>query len=183
MATHATAARIACQAPRAARRTGRRLWSRCTRDPRYAEQHRATGIDISENQIELARRNVPEARFVQGDVMQIGFPSEAFDAIVAFYVIEHVPREEHADLFARWARWLRPGGHLLFTIEPHDEPGVVGDWLGAPMFFSHFDSQKTLMLMQGAGFILVDQAVEVQLEKDHDVAYMWVLAQLRETGL
>ena len=147
-----------------------------------AERHNATGIEISAVQAELARRNVPEARVLHGDVMRLDLAPASFDAIVAFYVVEHLPREEHARLFARLAGWLRPDGYLLFTIEPHDEPGVVGDWLGAPMFLSQFDAETTLGLVRDAGFEIVRQAVETQLEGSRGVAYLWVLARRSSAG-
>jgi hypothetical protein len=43
-------------------------------------------------------------------------------------------------------------GRLLFTVEPYDEPGVVGGWLGHPMFFSQHDPEATLALVRDAGF-------------------------------
>ena len=142
-----------------------------------AECHRVTGIDVSLAQIEAAKRNVPDARLIHGDVMSVEFAAASFDAIVAFYVIEHLPREEHRSLFARFARWLRPGGYVLFTIEPKEEPGTVGEWLGTPMFFSQFDAATTIELVAGAGFEILRQATESQREGAHDVAYVWVLAR------
>ena len=62
------------------------------------------------------------------------------------------------------------------TIEPEDEPGKVGDWLGEPMFFSQFDAETTLALLADAGFSVVEQAIEDQYEGDREVTYMWVLA-------
>jgi SAM-dependent methyltransferase len=141
-----------------------------------AEGHRATGIDVSRGQIDRARRNVPHADFLHGDFSEMEV-EPGFDAIVAFYVIEHLPRERHAELFRRLAAWLRPGGFLLFTIEPDDEPGVVGEWLGEPMFFSQYDAETTLGLVAEAGFEPVETARETQLEGDREVEYLWVLAR------
>lgn len=140
-----------------------------------ARDHSAIGIDISGEQVERARKNVPDAEFVQGDLSEVGLERQ-FDAITAFYVIEHLPRERHADILRRFHDWLAPGGHLLMTIEPEDEPGKVGDWLGEPMFFSQFDAETTLGLLADAGFSVVEQAIEDQYEGDREVTYMWVLA-------
>ncbi len=82
-------------------------------------------------------------------------------------------------MLARLHRWLAPGGRLLFTIEPNDEPGVVGDWLGEPMFFSQYDAETTLGLVRDAGFEILERSVASQYEGDPEVAYLWVLAQRR----
>ena len=138
--------------------------------------HQAVGVDISAAQIARARENVPDAEFVHSDLAEIEF-EQAFAAIASFYVIEHLPRDEHAEIFGRFHRWLAPGGHLLFTIEPDDEPGIVGDWLDTPMYFSQHDAETTLALVRAAGFEVLRAEVETQVEGDREVAYLWVLAR------
>ena len=144
-----------------------------------AKRHSATGVDVSTVQSEAARRNVPAATVLQGDIADQDFPPESFDAVVAFYVLEHLPREEHGSLFARFAHWLRPGGQLLFTTESGDEKGTVSEWLDVPMYFSQFDEDKTSLLLDSAGFELLSRDVEAQLEGDREVEYVWFRARKR----
>jgi SAM-dependent methyltransferase len=47
------------------------------------------------------------------DLQALSFADEAFDVILSFDVLEHVPDETEA--FAEMARCLRPGGTLLMT--------------------------------------------------------------------
>jgi SAM-dependent methyltransferase len=63
-----------------------------------AERHAATGVDISATQSEAARMNVPAAHVLHGDVASQEFPAETFAAIVGFYVLGRLPRDEHAPL-------------------------------------------------------------------------------------
>jgi cyclopropane fatty-acyl-phospholipid synthase-like methyltransferase len=141
-----------------------------------ARRHEAVGIDISAAQVERARRNVPDAEFIHGDLTEAELP-HVFAAIAAFYVIQHLPRERHAATFNRFHDWLAPGGYLLFTIEPEEEPGKVGDWLGRPMFFSQHDAETTLGLVRDAGFEIVRSEIEDQVEGDRELAWLWVLAR------
>ena len=104
-------------------------------------------MDVSGVQIDMARKNVPDGHFIHSGITGSEFPANSFDAIVAFYAVEHVPREEHAELFTRFVHWLWPGGRLLFTLEPSDEPGHTGEWLGVPMFLSYFDPDTTAQLL------------------------------------
>jgi cyclopropane fatty-acyl-phospholipid synthase-like methyltransferase len=144
-----------------------------------AERHTAVGVDISARQIELAQANVPAAEFRRADLLSLEFPPGSFDAVVAFYTLDHIPREQLPPLLARLSRWLRPGGFLLFTVEVDDQPGVVGQWLGVPMFFSSFDAATTRRLVQGAGFEILREEIEAQLEGGREVSYLWVLARRR----
>ena len=147
-----------------------------------ARQCRVTGVDISAAQIALARRYVPEARFIQSDMAALDLPAAGFDAVVAFYSLIHVPRAEHAALLARIAVWLRPGGLLLLTMGAGDTPaGYEADWLGAPMFWSHFDAATNRRLITEAGFAILEDEVSVEDEDGLPVSFLWILARTAST--
>ncbi|MDQ3126983.1 MAG: class I SAM-dependent methyltransferase, partial [Chloroflexota bacterium] len=59
-----------------------------------------TGIDLSAAQLALARVNVPAGTFIHADLATLERPDASADAVVAFYVLTHVPRDAHAALFA-----------------------------------------------------------------------------------
>ena len=119
-----------------------------------AETFSLTGIDISSNMIALAKKNVPTAKFVIADVMETEFPAGSFDAIVSFYAIFHIPRQEHLNLFRRFAQWLRPGGLLLFTIAKKDDgPGYTeDDFFGETMYWSNFGPSTYEKFLTETGF-------------------------------
>jgi cyclopropane fatty-acyl-phospholipid synthase-like methyltransferase len=142
-----------------------------------SKQHRAIGVDVSEVQASRARQNVPEATILHADIDALCLPAASLDAAVAFYSIEHVPRERHADLFRRLHGWLRPGGLLLFAIEARDTHETVGDWLGVPMFFSQFGPEETLARVREARFEVESAEVEAQREGNIEVEYLWVRAR------
>jgi cyclopropane fatty-acyl-phospholipid synthase-like methyltransferase len=142
-----------------------------------ARRHRAVGVDISPRQIALARANVPEAEFIERDAASLDFGKERFDAVVSFYMLEHIPRAEHARLLSRVFRWLRPGGYLLMSVEEGEEPGTVAEWLGVPMFFSSFAADTVLGMVRDAGFDVLRQETETQLEGARAVPFRWILAR------
>ena len=137
-----------------------------------------TGVDISARSIVLARDRFPQAQFIQADMTKLDFPSDSFDAIAAFFSIIHVPRGEHAQLLCNIASWLRPGG--LFVASMGTQPVEVGyeeDWLGVPMYWSSFDSEKNRQLVEGAGLCIVDAQEETVEEHGQPVTFLWVVAQ------
>jgi SAM-dependent methyltransferase len=108
----------------------------------------------------------------------VEFDPGSFDAVVAFYALIHVPRDEQAALLGRIAGWLRPKGFLFATLGVGDDPGTVEeDWLGSPMFFSHFDAQGNRAMVAAAG--LTVEIAEVRNEEEHGepVPFLWVLAR------
>ena len=143
-----------------------------------ADGRRVTGVDISARQIELARAAVPEARFIQADMTDLDLPPASLDAVVAFYSLTHVPRVDLPVLLDAIHRWLRPGGVLVATMGAQDSPDEVeDDWLGAPMFFSHYGAKKNRALVRRAGFDVETAVVEEEPEDRHAALFLWVIAR------
>jgi cyclopropane fatty-acyl-phospholipid synthase-like methyltransferase len=141
-----------------------------------ARDHRAVGVDVSAKQVELARANVPNARVVHADIRHLNLEPASLDAVVSFYALDQIPRDEHADVLTRWHGWLRPGGRLLLSVEDGDRPGSVVDWLGTPMFFSHFDAAAATRIAAEAGFAIDSAETETQFEGGSPVRYLWLSA-------
>jgi len=144
---------------------------------RLATRFEVTGVDVSRRQVELARRNVPGATFIHADMAALRFPPGSFDAIVAFYSIIHLPREEHAGLLGRLADWLRPGGLFVASMGAGASQGGVEDWLGAPMYFSHHDAETNRRLVEEAGLRIARAEEETEDEHGEPVAFLWVVAR------
>jgi 2-polyprenyl-3-methyl-5-hydroxy-6-metoxy-1,4-benzoquinol methylase len=142
-----------------------------------ATRFKVTGVDLSASQVAAARRNVPGTTFIQANMAAVEFSAASFDGITAFYAMSHVPREEHVDVFRRIAGWLRPNGLFLATLGAEDSADWVGEWLGAPMFFSSFDAAENRRLVAAAGFDLLIADVLETIEPDGPVRFLWVLAR------
>jgi len=86
-----------------------------------------TGVDIAEKHVKQARDNVPEAEFIQGGFFDQDFDENSFDAIVSFYAIFHIPREEHRELFEKIHDWLKEDGVILVTMGPGEMDQHTGE--------------------------------------------------------
>jgi SAM-dependent methyltransferase len=140
-----------------------------------------TGVDLSGRQIELARRQIPNATFVQTDMTRLDLPTGYFDAVVAFYSLTHVPRREHRRLLAQTASWLRPGGLLVASMGAGALPDCVeADWLGAPMFFSHYGARTNKRLVRDVGFDIISARIEQTDEDGFAVSFLWIVARKPE---
>jgi SAM-dependent methyltransferase len=143
-----------------------------------AEDRAVTGVDISSTQLALARRNVPGATFLRADMTALTFEPASLDAVVAFYSLTHVPRDEQAELLGHIRSWLRPGGIFLASMGADDEPGdVEPDWLGVDMYFSHFGAKANRRLVEGAGLVVERSELAVEPEDRHDARFLWVVAR------
>jgi ubiquinone/menaquinone biosynthesis C-methylase UbiE len=121
---------------------------------------------------------VPEATFIRADMTALDLPPESLDAVTAFYSLTHVPRGDIAALLGAIHRWLRPGGMLVATMGAQDSPDEVeADWLGAPMFFSHYGAKRNRALVRNVGFELEQAVVEEEPEDRHAALFLWVVAR------
>jgi ubiquinone/menaquinone biosynthesis C-methylase UbiE len=144
---------------------------------RLAGRFDVVGVDLSQEQLRLARAAVPEATFVQADFAELDYPDGSFDAVTAFYSIMHVPRDEHPALFEKIMRWLRPGGLFLASMSTVGGPDRTEEWLGVQMFFSGFDAETNSRLVREAGFEPLNDEVVWMLEPEQETAFLWVLAR------
>jgi ubiquinone/menaquinone biosynthesis C-methylase UbiE len=146
-------------------------------DIEIAKKHKVTGVDISQTQINLARQKVPNGHFVHGDAASVDFPSASFDAVISFYTLEHIPREEHRSVLGHIYQWLKAGGYLLISMEAGDYDDVMGKWLGVRMYISCFNPEMMKQLVVHEGFAVLESAIETQIEGRTEIPYHWILAR------
>lgn len=85
----------------------------------YGPHLDVTGIDVSPDMLDKARRKVAEkglghvTRISEMDARELGFPDDHFDTVVAMYVISVVPEPEK--VMAEMARVCKPGGEVLIV--------------------------------------------------------------------
>src|SRR6478735_6477363 len=72
------------------------------------------GVDPTHNQISVAHERGGGPAYVRGPAAQLPFADEAFDAVVACLVFEHIDDVDAA--IAEVARVLRPGGRFAFFL-------------------------------------------------------------------
>ncbi|KAJ7052328.1 S-adenosyl-L-methionine-dependent methyltransferase [Mycena amicta] len=142
-----------------------------------------TGNDISAAQIALAKQHVPGAKaFIQGDMLGLDFPAGSFDAVLAFYSIFHLPKEEQEEMIEKIYGWLKPGGWFLcnFQFENADnkrdgwfkpEVTVFSSGLGVEGTREVFKQQKF------EGFKLVVDKVDVETVGRFEEKFHWIMAQ------
>ena len=145
---------------------------------KLAERALVVGVDISATQVALARQRVLEASFINADMTVVEFPPESFDGIAAFFSLTHLPREEHAAMLRRIATWLRPGGVFAASMGSNSSDDMTeNDWLGAPMFFSHFDASTNSQLIRLAGLQPFHEEVVEHVEDECMVRFLWIMAR------
>lgn len=131
------------------------------------------GVDIAEKHVKGARERFPEAKFIQGDFFDQDFDENSFEAIVSFYAIFHIPREEHKELFEKMHGWLKENGVILVTMGPGEMDNHRGEIGGEEMVWSSYSQEKNVELIEESGFSVLETYVEDWREETHQ----WILAE------
>jgi len=108
-----------------------------------ANSHSVVGNDISSVQIELATKHVPSAEFVKGDMMKLQFERGELGAVVAFYSIIHLPREEQSVMLGKIWAWLKNEGLVLLNLGATNNPGSTNEDVRVIIFLVTAIQQST----------------------------------------
>src|SRR3989344_6830641 len=130
------------------------------------------GVDISEKQIELAKKNVPQASYDVKDMSELKDGEYHVDAVVSFYAIFHTQKETHREMLKKFNSFLRPGGLLLVTMGASEWEGEE-TFHGVPMYWSHYGTEENKKIIQEAGFQLIFDGLDESGGEKHQV----ILAQ------
>lgn len=119
------------------------------------------GLDLSPGMVETARSLSPEIPFVQGDLLALNVPDNAWAGVTAFYAIVNLIPEQLPTVFSELYRVLQPGGLLLLAFHRGKEGKHVEEMWGVEMSldFHFFETREILALLRRASF-KIERVVE-----------------------
>lgn len=93
--------------------------------------HELIGVDVSEKMIGLARTRFPRHIWLCADMRRtaIGRP---FHGILAWDSLFHLPSGDQIAMIEKMARWLKPGGAMLFNTHPALDGTIDADLCQQP---------------------------------------------------
>jgi SAM-dependent methyltransferase len=133
-----------------------------------------SGLDASSGMLDYARRRVPGAPLVQGELEELPFPDSSFDVVTGFNSFQYAARPGVA--LSEAARVLAPGGRVLYLNWAPPEQceaaaylAVIGGLLppappGAPGPFALSDHDAIVRVFDEAGLAVTSTA---------DVTVVW----------
>lgn len=108
-----------------------------------------TGIDPSGNMLARAQAlGLSRAEFRHAGLFEYE-ADEAFDAVIAFDSLFHIPLELQERIYPRISGFLKKGGLFLFThgLRTGD---VSGEMFGEPFYYSALDEDRLLACLEKA---------------------------------
>ena len=149
---------------------------------RLADRFNVTGVDFSSESIKRARSAVPGVTFIRGDMGKVQLAPACFDIVTAFYSIFHIPRHEQPAVLEKVALSLRPGGLAILTMGTSSiKVHVEENWFGTPMYWSTFDSDTNIRLVEDTGLKILRAKKLREYFLGRWNTFLWIVAQ-KPTG-
>jgi len=145
---------------------------------RHYKPQDVVGINISDQQLDFARRNAPGVTFINMSATEMDFPDNSFDNIICVEAIFHFVTR--LDFLASALRLLKPGGAIVFT-------DILMSWEGenrrerrsTENYVADLETYRTLI--NGLGFTSVE--VEDITEQSWRRHYHYVVQYIHEMFL
>lgn len=132
----------------------------------------ATGVDVDDQALAVARRLVPQAAFLRAAAAELPYADASFEVVTLFDVLEHVPRRTEADVLAEARRVLVRGGQLALTTPHRHWLPMVADpawYLG----HRHYRLRDVVALAEQAGFVVTRTVGGIYDTLDRLAYYCW----------
>ena len=126
-----------------------------------------TGIDGSENMIDIAIENIPNSVFEVCDVIEYK-PATSFDGILAWDSLFHLPYANQHDIYSKIYGWLNNGGWFLFSHTAVDGE-IIDEMFDEKLYYSGLSTDVVRQLLIDAGF-KITMMTEDYKERDMDKA-------------
>jgi uncharacterized protein YceH (UPF0502 family) len=120
----------------------------------------ATGLDLSPEMVDEARRRYPGVTYQVGDLRQLMRPTthDGWGAVLAWYSLIHLAASELPAAIASLARPLRTNGWLVLALHTGAEVRTVTDWFGheIDLDFVLHDPAEIVATVERAGLLDVE---------------------------
>ena len=107
---------------------------------------RVTGLDISPVAIERAKKNVPQANYVEGLAQRMPLDDNQFDLVHTSSALHEMTPKELEQILQEVYRVLKPGG--IFTLVDFHPPTNPLYWVPVSIFMVLFETETAWKLLK-----------------------------------
>lgn len=131
-----------------------------------------TGLDLSSSLVEIARKDVPEASFVVGDVLEMPYFDATYDGIWTCATLHHLKKEDLPIALNEMFRVLKPGAPAFISVKGGEGEHFKQDleFEGRERFFSFYKQDEFEKFLTDAHFEILDvwtETTEDRFGSDH----------------
>lgn len=137
------------------------------------------GIDLSQEMIAAARHLNPDIPFEQGDMLALDLPDAALAAVVSFYSIIHLKREDVVRALKEMFRVLKPAGRLLVSFHGGEGELHRDEWYGQPVSIdvTLMTREEMMSFLKNAGFTEIEVLERDPYEFEYPTPRLYALGK------
>ena len=128
---------------------------------------KVTGVDGSKELLTIANQKCPGMHTVLGDIRTVKLNNK-FDALLEWWCLFHIPKEDHEKMITRFAKWIKPGGILEFTTGDEDYEHKSSDMLNQELAFYSLEPKLYEKHLKENGFKILLR------EHDQEHHLVWI---------
>lgn len=123
-----------------------------------------TGLELSKEILELAKKIEPKAKYVFGDMRKMPFLENQFDGILCLTSIIHIPKNEVNLVLKEFNRVLKPNGAITLAIKlgAGERFEKIDRFGNLPRYYAFYEEQEFLNLLVKNGFKIVNSYSETK---------------------
>lgn len=112
-----------------------------------------TGVDVSQQMVELAASNHPQQRFYRANIVSWN-TTQTFDFIIAWDSLFHLPLKQQEPVLTKLCQMLNKSGVLFYTFG-NDEGDHTDTWHNDTYYYSSIGINKNLQLLIDCGLSIM----------------------------
>lgn len=143
-----------------------------------------SGIDVSENMVELARKNIPSGEFYVKDCRQLKQSIDTYNAVVAGFVIPYLSEEETLLLIQNVHKILHENGLFYLSYVPgkSSDSGFVTGSNNQRMYFYYHPKNLILRYLIENQFSIEHEEEVKYIKRDQSAELHQIIIVRKETG-
>lgn len=133
-----------------------------------------TGIDGSQELLKFASKNCPSMKTICDDIRNVNL-DEQYDAIVEWWCLFHLPKEDHPKMITRFSKWLKRGGILEFTTGDSEYEEKSSAMLNQELSFYSLNPDEYEKSLKDNGFKILLR------ESDQETHLVWIAQKIGDS--
>lgn len=155
-----------------------------TRFLKDAGQTDITGLDLSPEMINQAKKLHPDIDFQTGDILNHNQPENTYGSAIAFYSIVHFHPDQLPGVFQQVQQILKPNAQFLLSFHCGDTPVHLEEWFEekVDIDFYLFNPDQVIQSLKDAGFEILEALVRYPYPGEHQTQRAYMKCKKNETS-
>lgn len=140
-----------------------------------------TAVELSKEMIKYAKEKSPNTSFIEGNILEVNFKSNEFDAIIMGALIHNFPKEDAIVLLQKCHKWLKITGKIMLytTLHEKSDEGYCEkeDYEGKIIRYrKKYTEQELIELLEDNNYKIINKMVNI--EKDRNKKWITLIVEI-----